>query len=105
VKVRVLALDFDGTIAVDARLDDEVAGALRDVRRAGVMIVLVSGRMLEDIQGTVHAPDLFDAIVAEGGAVVQMSNGASPTVLARGPDAALLAAGAKTAFPVTMHST
>jgi hypothetical protein len=91
VKVRLLALDFDGTIAVDGRLDGEVADAIRDARQADVMTVLVSERMLADVQALLPAPDLFDAIVAEGGAVVQMSNGASPNVLARGPDAALLA--------------
>ena len=91
MKVRVLALDFDGTIAVDGRLDGEVADAIRDAREADVMTVLVSERMLADVQALLPAPDLFGAIVAEGGAVVQMSNGASPNVLARGPDAALLA--------------
>jgi hypothetical protein len=57
-------------------------------RRAGIMTVLVSGRILPDIELLLPSRDLFDAIVAESGAVVQMANGASPTVLARGPDAA-----------------
>ena len=91
MKLRVLALDVDGTIAVGGRLDGDVADAIREARHAGVMTVLVSGRMLADIQGVLPALDLFDAIVAEGGAVVQMPNGASPSVLARGPDAALVA--------------
>jgi hypothetical protein len=55
------------------------------------MTVLVCGRLLTEVQALLPAPDLFDAIVAESGAVVQLSNGASPTVLARGPDAALVA--------------
>jgi hydroxymethylpyrimidine pyrophosphatase-like HAD family hydrolase len=91
VKLRVMALDVDGTIAVDARFDDDLAAAIRDVRRAGVMTVLVSGRVLPEIQALLPAPDLFDAIVAESGAVVQMANSASPIVLARGPDAAFVA--------------
>lgn len=91
MKLRVLALDVDGMIAVDARFDDDLAAAIRDVRCGGVMTVLVSGRMLADIQALHPAPDLFDAIVAESGAVVQMANAASPSVLARGPDAALVA--------------
>ncbi len=65
MKVRVLALDFDGTIAVDRRLDGEVADAIRDARQADVMTVLVSERMLADVQALLPAPDLFDAIVAE----------------------------------------
>ena len=91
MKLRVLALDIDGTIAVDARFDDDLAAAIRDVRCAGIMTVLVSGRMLAEIQALLPESDLFDAIVAESGAVVQMAYGANPTVLARGPDAALVA--------------
>jgi hydroxymethylpyrimidine pyrophosphatase-like HAD family hydrolase len=91
VKLRVLALALDGTIAVEGPLDGDVANALREARRAGIMTVLVSGRMLPDIQPLLPSRDLFDAIVAESRAVVQVANGASPTVLARGPDAALVA--------------
>lgn len=65
MKVRVLALDFDGTIAVDGRLDGEVPDAIRDARQADVMTVLVSERMLADVQALLPAPDLFGAIVAE----------------------------------------
>ena len=44
MKLRVLALALDGTIAVEGRLDGDVANALREARRAGIMTVLVSGR-------------------------------------------------------------
>jgi hydroxymethylpyrimidine pyrophosphatase-like HAD family hydrolase len=77
VKLRVLALALDGTIAVEGRLDRDVANALREARRAGIMTVLVSGRILPDIELLLPSRDLFDAIVAESGAVVQMANGAS----------------------------
>lgn len=81
MKLRVLALALDGTIAVEGRLDgevaNEVANALREARRAGIMTVLVSGRMLPDIELLLPSRELFDAIVAESGAVVQMANGAS----------------------------
>ena len=91
MKLRVLALDFDGTIAVHGRLDAAVADAIREARRAAVMTVLVSGRMLNEIQAALPAPDLFDAVVAENGAVVQMQNAADPIVLARGPHPAFVA--------------
>jgi hydroxymethylpyrimidine pyrophosphatase-like HAD family hydrolase len=91
MRLRVLALDVDGTIDVEARFDEDLAAALREVRGAGLLTVLVSARMLADIEALIPAPDLFDAIVAESGCVVQMANGAPPTVLARGPDAALVA--------------
>ena len=91
MKLRVLALGFDGTITAGRRLHDGVAAAIREARHVGVMTVLVSGRMLTDIQAMLPAPDLFDAIVAESGGVVQMPDGANPAVLARGPDPALVA--------------
>ena len=91
MKLRVLALDFDGTIAVNGRLDRSVADAIRDARRAGVMTVLVSGRMLTDVQSVLPAPDLFDAIVAENGAVVQVQDAAHPIILARGLNPVLVA--------------
>jgi hypothetical protein len=87
VKLRALALGFDGAIAPDGRLGGDVTDAIREARRAGVMTVLVSGRMLADLQALLSAPDLFDAVVAEGGAVVQMANDARPIVLARGGEA------------------
>lgn len=90
MKLRVLALALDGTIAVEGRLDRDVANALREARRAGIMTVLVSGRMLPDIELLLPSRELFDAIVAESGAVVQMANGASLRC-PRGPDAALVA--------------
>jgi hydroxymethylpyrimidine pyrophosphatase-like HAD family hydrolase len=62
VKLRVLALDVDGTIAVGGRLDGDVADAIREARHAGVMTVLVSGRMLADIQGVLPALDLASRV-------------------------------------------
>lgn len=90
VKLRVLAQGFDA-IAVDGRLDHDVAAAIHDARDAGVVTVLVSRGSLADIQALLRAPALADAVVAEGGAVVEIPNGTGPTVLARGPDAALVA--------------
>ncbi len=48
MKLRVLALDIDGMIAVDARFDDDLAAAIREVRGSGVMTVLVSARIAEE---------------------------------------------------------
>jgi hydroxymethylpyrimidine pyrophosphatase-like HAD family hydrolase len=48
-----------------------------EARGAGVVTILVTGRMLVDVRARLPARDLFDAIVAEGGAVVAMSTAAS----------------------------
>lgn len=46
----VLALDYDGTIAIDGALDPDVRAAIADVRAAGVVVVLVTGRILDDLR-------------------------------------------------------
>jgi hypothetical protein len=91
MKLRVLAFDFDGTIALDGRLDGAVAEALREARRAGVRTVLVSSRTLDDLHALLPVRELFDAVVAENGGVVQLRDPAPPVVLGRGPDPVLVA--------------
>lgn len=44
MKFRVMALDFDGTIARDGKLNPDVRSAIVDARSQGVVVVLVTGR-------------------------------------------------------------
>ena len=69
---RALACDFDGTGATEGRLAPEVAAALAEARAQGIATMLVTGRVLEDLE--VAGVDLatFDAVVAENGAVVRL---------------------------------
>jgi len=66
----VLATDYDGTIARDGRVDAPTVAALERVRRSGRKIVLVSGRLLEDLAVVFPRLDLFEYVVAENGAVI-----------------------------------
>lgn len=91
MKLGVIALDLDAATAADGRLVGGVAEALREARRTGVKTVLVSGRMLPDTLAVLPESHVFDAIVAESGAVLEMPSVAVPSALAAGPDAALLA--------------
>jgi hydroxymethylpyrimidine pyrophosphatase-like HAD family hydrolase len=70
VKCGVLALDYDGTIAVDGALDPHVRAAIAEVRAAGVAVVLVTGRILDDLRRLTGDLRFVDAVVAENGAVV-----------------------------------
>ncbi len=68
---RALALDFDGTLTRDGRLGDDVATAIEQVRAAGCRVLLVTGRILDELRREV--PDIdrrFDALVGESGAVL-----------------------------------
>lgn len=77
---RVLACDFDGTGAYDGHLAPEVATALGRARARGVSTLLVTGRVLEDLQLAEVDLASFDAVVAENGAVVWLSH-AKRTIL------------------------
>jgi hypothetical protein len=67
---RVLACDFDGTIAIDGQVAPEVAAVLDAARERGILRLLVTGRVLEDLQDGGVDLTRFDGIVAENGAVV-----------------------------------
>src|SRR5687768_14963649 len=91
MKPRVLALDFDGTIAVDDAIHADVAAAVRGARAAGVLVVLVTGRMLSELEARFVGPPPFDAIVAENGAVLRVPDLPSPVTLSQEVDRRLLA--------------
>lgn len=66
---RVMAFDFDGTIAVEGRVPSELERALEQCRASGHALFLVTGRRLETVPlGPVGK--LFDGIVWENGAVL-----------------------------------
>lgn len=70
--MRYLALccDYDGTLAEEGRIASATLDAVARVRASGRKILLVTGRILEDLQSVCDRLDLFDRIVAENGAVL-----------------------------------
>ena len=77
MKFNVLALDYDGTIARDGILDSSVRSAIAEARREGVTVVIVTGRILADLERAAGNLHFVDAIVAENGAVLWFANGHS----------------------------
>ncbi len=67
---RVLACDFDGTLAVEGVCSDETVEALQRVAAAGMRLVLVTGRTWEELIDVFDPGSLFEQIVVENGAVV-----------------------------------
>jgi HAD superfamily hydrolase (TIGR01484 family) len=65
-----LASDYDGTLASDGRLDDGTLKALESIRVTNRKLILVSGRILVDLERVCPRMDLFDVVVAENGAVL-----------------------------------
>ncbi|WP_291987376.1 HAD hydrolase family protein [Luteitalea sp.] len=70
MKFGVLALDYDGTIAAAGALDPDVRAAIAEVRSTGVVVVLVTGRILDDLRRVAGDLRFVDAVVAENGAVL-----------------------------------
>ena len=87
---RAIACDFDGTGAGNHGLAPDVAAALGAARTHGIMVLLVTGRVLEDIQALCPDLSLFDAVVAENGAVVHLPKLQRTIQLAQPPPAEFL---------------
>jgi hydroxymethylpyrimidine pyrophosphatase-like HAD family hydrolase len=67
---RVLACDYDGTGAINGQLYPEVAAAFGAARAQGFITLLVTGRVLEELCAVCPDLSMFDAVVAENGALV-----------------------------------
>jgi hydroxymethylpyrimidine pyrophosphatase-like HAD family hydrolase len=82
VRFSVLALDYDGTIAIDGALDPDVRRAIADVRARGITVLIVTGRRLDDLRRFVGDLRLVDAVVAENGAVITLPGSGRSQLLA-----------------------
>ena len=72
VYCKAIACDFDGTGATDGHPAPEVYAALAAARAQGIATLLVTGRVLEDVQRACEELSPFDAVVAENGAVIYL---------------------------------
>ena len=68
MKFSVLALDYDGTIARDDRVDPSVLDGIAEARRRGIAVMLVTGRRLDDLRRVAGELHFVDGVVAENGA-------------------------------------
>ncbi|OBH91535.1 hypothetical protein A5678_11035 [Mycobacterium sp. E2733] len=72
---RAVAVDFDGTLA-DGAVASETLAALTDARARGIRIILVTGRIVQELRTAfADVEDHVDALVAENGAVLVTSLG------------------------------
>jgi hydroxymethylpyrimidine pyrophosphatase-like HAD family hydrolase len=79
---RVLACDYDGTLATDGVCSPATIAALERIAGAGMRLILVTGRTREELEAVFDRGDLFDAIVVENGAVVIETASGDETLLA-----------------------
>jgi HAD superfamily hydrolase (TIGR01484 family) len=80
-----VATDYDGTLARDGRPDAEALEALRQLRKSGRRSIIVTGRLLSDLQAVFDELELVDAVVAENGAVLYDTARRKTTAIAQPP--------------------
>src|ERR1041385_4060931 len=90
MKFSALALDYDGTIAVEGRLNPAVRDAIADARDKGIVVLLATGRRLEDLHQLAGDLTCFDAVIAENGAVLDFPASGRRIVIGRAPTAPFL---------------
>jgi len=90
MKFAALALDFDGTIAVNDTMDPAVREAISELRGRGIAVALVTGRRLAELRQVAGDLTCFDVVVAENGAVVEFPSSGRHVVLGHAPSRAFL---------------
>lgn len=82
MKLSVLALDYDGTVTRGDAMDPSVREAIAAARDAGIVVLMVTGRILSDLRRVAGDLHFADGIVAENGAVLHFPASGSTTLLA-----------------------
>ena len=92
MKLLAIALDYDGTIAKDNKLDDRVRDAIGLLRAKNIVVLIVTGRIMEDLRRVAGDLHFVDGVVAENGAVVEFTDSGYSKVLGSPPPARFLEA-------------
>jgi hydroxymethylpyrimidine pyrophosphatase-like HAD family hydrolase len=82
MKLAAVALDYDGTITRGDRPDEAVRDAIAALRSNGILVLLVTGRILSELIRVAGDLHFVDGVVAENGAVVYFSNTGHTSTLA-----------------------
>lgn len=82
---RVLATDYDGTIATHGDVDQVAVEAMERLKAAGVHLMMVTGREIDDLKTVFTRFDLFDLIVGENGALLYWPKDGREVLLAQPP--------------------
>jgi hydroxymethylpyrimidine pyrophosphatase-like HAD family hydrolase len=84
---RVLACDYDGTLARDGQVEGETVDALKRLLASGRVLLLVTGRELDQLISIFPEISIFSHIVAENGAVLYRPSIREEKVLCEPPPA------------------
>ncbi len=70
MQYHALAVDYDGTLATDGRVDEATIAALHRLRESGRRLVLVTGRIVDQLLQVFPQLGLCNLVVADNGAVL-----------------------------------
>src|SRR5688500_18470965 len=70
MQYHALAADYDGTLATDGRVGDETIAALRRLRESGRRLILVTGRIVDQLVDVFPQIGLCNLVVADNGALL-----------------------------------
>lgn len=82
MKLSVLALDYDGTIARGDVLEPSVLNAIAAARARGITVLLVTGRILDELRRAAGDLHFVDGVIAENGGVIHFPASGRTTALA-----------------------
>jgi hydroxymethylpyrimidine pyrophosphatase-like HAD family hydrolase len=68
MRFHAAAFDYDGTLARHGVVAESTLGSLQRLRDSRRRLIMVTGRLLEDLEKVFPCLDLFDVVVAENGA-------------------------------------
>jgi hypothetical protein len=85
VPYRLLAFDYDETLATDGRMHPAAAEALAEARDAGWRLALVTGRTFDRVVEICPELHLFDLVVPENGCLMHVPASGAVEELIAGP--------------------
>ncbi len=85
MRYRLLATDYDGTIAHHGAVDPSTVAALQKFKESGRKVILVTGREISDLESVFSETAIFDLIVGENGALLYWPQTKKEQLLAEAP--------------------
>lgn len=105
MKFTALALDYDGTIATDGVFHPAVRDAVASARLQGIIVVLVTGRRIDDLRRVAGDLTCFDVVVGENGAVLEFPSSGRHVTIGHPPTAGFIAELKRRGVPFVVGET
>src|SRR5437867_1362810 len=100
MRFAALATDYDETLADHGSVLPQTERALERLRASGRKLLLVTGRDLDDLLRVFPRVDLFDAVVAENGALLYLPDRKQERPLSESPPERFVAALRQAGIPI-----